>query len=201
MRVAGPDIVLFAVGALLFAGAATAIVTSEDGLAAITGTTSPSGAFTVTYGTTTVDGETADVADMTSADVSFTVNNTRVSTVTVVVECADNVPGPAAFRITVAVAGPNGIASDPVSGACGAPVEVPVEVAPVPEATTIEARTEEDARESLQDGPNATRAVGDWTVTITGTRGTPVGLPTGNPGGSVTMRVETWAPAFSPVAK
>lgn len=203
MRVAGPDIVLFALGALLFAGAATAIVTSEDGLAAITGESSPSGAFAVTFATTTIDGESADVADLGAADpVPFIVNNTRVSTVTVVVECSDNVPGPAGFQVTVAVTGPNGISAEPVRGSCGAPIEVPVEVAAVPASTTVEARTEDEAREKLAEDANATRAVGDWTVTLTGSRGpAPIGLPAANPGGTVTMRVETWAPQFSPIAK
>ena len=203
MRMAGPDVVLFVVGALLFGGATAAIVTSEGGLGAITGGGSPTGVYTVTFATRTVDGEPADLPSFTSGEATFNVNNTRVSTVTVVVTCSDPVPAGSTFSFTVAVAGPNGIAAEPATGRCGQPLEVPVEVAAVPATTTVQANTEAEAIQAVADDANATRAVGTWTVTVTGSRGAPALLPGGatDPRGSVLLRVETWEPNPAPVAK
>lgn len=207
MRMAGPDVVLFVVGALLFGGASAAIVTSDGGIDALTGGGgSALGVFTVTYGTDVVEGEAQQVADFGSTGpVQFDVNNTRVSKVFVVLSCSDAAVGPAAFQVTVTVEGPNGIATEPQTVACGN-VEIPVDVTPVPPATNVQGATQAGAEANIPQEANATKAVGTWKVSVSGQRGgvsPPGGLPVnpGNPSGSIALDVEIWEPTLAPVQK
>lgn len=196
MRMAGPDLVLFVVGALLFGGASYAIV-AEGGV----GSSSALGVFEVSFDTSAEEVGSEDVQSFRSASAEFDVSADRVSKVVVTVQCADPAGAAAPFTLQVAVEGPNGLGAPPQSGTCGQPLEIPIEVAPVPADTTVQARTEEEARERVQS-ENSTAAQGTWTVTVTGGRSAPA-LPVnpGDPGGSIALSVEQWAPTFTPVQR
>ena len=205
MRLAGPDVVLFLVGALLFSGATAAIVTREGGVGALGGGGSALGVYTVTYNTEeSAVGEAAAVASFASGEASFVVNSTDVSRVIVVVDCNDPVPGPAAFTLTMEVTPPEGsnITVEPQQVACG-DVEVPIDVAEVPSDTAVRGSTPDEARQNLSPDANATKAQGTWTVRVTGSRGAAPTLPVPGsaPSGTLALKVETWEPAFTPVQK
>lgn len=202
MRMAGPDIVLFIVGALLFSGATAAIVTREGGVGALGAGGSALGIYDVTFPTKDIAGQDDTVDSFASHTVEFTVNNTDVSTVTIQISCTDPVPAGAAYTLHVEVVAPNGITVPPSDVGCGA-VEIPVKVADVPERTTVQGGTPAEARAKLAQDANATRAVGAWTVTVSGSRGAaPIGLPGPTvPRGSITLMVEAWEPVLSPVQK
>lgn len=204
MRIAGPDVILFAVGLLLFSGAGYALV--QQGGAGVLGQGgSPTGFYDVAFPTSTVAvGEPASVPTFQGASATFQVNATNVKTVIVDVKCNDPVPG-GTFQLTVTVEGPNNLTTEqPVRGACGSAVQVQVPVAAPPEAATAQGSTEEDAKASLPTDANATAAQGEWKVTVTGSRGgTPLpGIPgPGAPSGSIEMSVERWEPKLSPVVR
>ncbi len=198
MRMAGPDIILFVIGALLFAGAGYGLV-ATGGLDS--GATSALGVFNVRFTSATVDLDPQSVPDLGGQrEVKFDVTQADVSAVTVTVRCG----GTAAalpFTITVNVAGPNGLAGQG-NGNCanGATIDIPVTTAPT--AAAVQANTEAEAREALPQSANATLAQGSWTITLNGARGG--GIPNvaqTNPTGTVGMSLETWQPVFEPVQK
>lgn len=194
MRMAGPDIVLFVVGALLFGGATYAIV-STDGLG---GSASALGVFQVTYSARTIEIGTIDVASMRSATEDFEVDEPGVTKVVVDVTCTD--PLPVAFSISVAVKGPNGQTGEG-AGSCTVPVEIEFPIATIPADTTVAASTEDEARANLA-GPENNTANGLWTVTVSGTRGQqPVPIPVADPAGTIALSVEVAQPRFSPVQR
>lgn len=191
MRMAGPDILLFAVGLLLFSGASYALV-QQGGLGS-----SATGVYDVTHPVETIEVGKQAVPNFASATATFTVNATTVSKVTIVIACTDTVPG-GTFRLQVQVEPPaaSGLKADPKAGPCGTPIEIPVEIAPVPASGTVQAADIEDARvKGSADGDGA-KAVGDWKVTVNGARqaGPLPGVPgaAGNPGGSITLNADTW---------
>lgn len=200
MRIAGPDIVLFLVGLVLFSGAGYALVV--QGGPGVLGSGSATGVYTVTFPLETVEVDQADVPSYQSAKAEFQVNATNVKRVLVAVACTDTVPG-GTYRLTVSVEGPNGLKSAPTTGACGANLEVEVPVAEPPVSATTQGGSEEEARDALPAHENATAAQGLWTVTVAGNRGgAPLpGLPTGVPSGTLTMSVERWEPELSPVSR
>ena len=203
MRMAGPDVVLFLVGLLLFSGATAAIVAREGGVDAFTGSGSASGIYNVAYATRVIEGEESAVPSWASATVDFDVNNTQVSRVILVVECADNVPVAAApYTLTIEVSAPNNLTVEPITVPCGS-TEVPIDVTSVPAATSVQGRTEEEAAGNLGQDANATKAVGTWTFTVTGSRGSaPSALPVPAPSnGRLALNVEAWEPSFTPVQK
>lgn len=200
MRMAAPDIVLFAVGLLLFSGASYAIVTTGGGL----GQTSGAGFFTVTYAAAPVEAGAADVASFRSATVEIPVTTQNVTRITVSVECADPAAAAATaapFTLQITVTPPAGIAApEPTSGTCGDDVAVLVPVADLPAGGAVLGSTEDEARANLAASENATKAVGSWSVAVTGGRGGgPVpGLPTGagDPGGRIVLTADQWSPTF-----
>lgn len=203
MRMAGPDLVLFVVGALLFGGASYAIV-QQGGLAALTESHSPVGQFTVTYDThLTPVGDAQPVADFRNAEATFDVNATNVAKVVVTIACTDAQGAAVApFTLQITVTGPN-ITADPVSAPCGADVEVPIDVTPVPTQTTVPGDTESEARENLPADANATKAQGTWTVSVTGGRSAGGTLPVPGqipgPTGEIALATEQWEPHFAAV--
>ena len=203
MRIAGPDVILFVVGLLLFSGAGYALVV-QGGTDVLGQPGSATGFYTVAFPLETVPvGEPAPVQSFQGAQAVFQVNATNVRTVIVEVECNDPVPG-GTYQVTVEVAGPNGLTAEPATGNCGSALAVEVPVAEPPAAATVQGGTLDEARESLPASENATAAQGEWTVTVTGSRGgTPLpGLPgPGTPGGSIAMSVERWEPELSPVQR
>ncbi len=162
MRLAGADVVLFIVGAVLFTGSVYGL--AREG-AFGGGATSVYGLFNVGYASAeeTLDATTFDTQP--TVDVAFEVNGTGVQSVTLRIECAHatNI-GPASTTISVDVAGPNGLAGSG-SGACGGAFDVPVEVFPAPKGGTIEAANEAEARARASARLNA-NATGDWTATL-----------------------------------
>lgn len=200
MRMAGPDLVLFVVGALLFGGASYAIV-SDGGI----GATSALGVFQVSFATSTEEVGAEPVASFRSAEASFDVAGGPISRVLVTIDCDDVAAGAAApFALQVEVSGPNGLAAEPTSGTCGTPLEIPVHVADVPADTTVQARTEDEARDALSTEANVTAAQGTWTVKVTGGRSAgpvPLQPPAAEPAGRIVLSVETWAPTFTPVQR
>lgn len=206
MRLAGPDIVLFVVGLLLFGGASYAIY-EQGGLAALQEQTSALGQFTVAFPTSSTEVDTRDVANLRSAEETFDVNASRVSHVFVVVTCTDQQAGTVApFNLEVQVAGPNGLTGEGI-GTCGTDIPVEVMVADVPDGTTIAAETETEAEEvyhglETEQNGNVTRARGTWTVTVTGARSAgplPVPEQVPPPSGSITLSIEQWEPRFTAV--
>lgn len=198
MQMAGPDIVLFVVGALLFGGATYAIVSSDGDLG---GAGSPVGAFRVTYRPAMVEVGQEALATMRSGSAEFTVNESNVLRVLVTVECADPASvTPAPFQVQVTASGPNGLTGDG-SGACGSPITVEIQTGEaLPGDTTAPGATEGEARTNLPDATNAT-ANGAWSVTVSGSRGSAPALPVGDPSGSVTLAVEVAEPSFAPIQR
>ena len=197
MRMAGPDIVLFVVGALLFGGASFAIANTEGGLA---GAGSALGIFQVAWSASEEEVGSADVASVRSATETFTIDAQNVASVVVEVSCSDPAPGPAAFTVTVDVTGPNGL-SGSGSGSCSAGVVVPVEIAPAPAPGQVQGATEEEARRNLAPGGNAT-ANGQWTVTVSGGRGGgAVPVPVADPSGTITLSIETYEARLTPIQR
>lgn len=196
MRMAGPDIVLFVVGALLFGGAAFAIANTPGGLS---DASSPLGLFQVSWAGQETEVGSEDVASVRSASATFTVEATGVASVIVRVACADPAPGPAAFTVQVDVAGPNGLTGQG-SGTCGGDIVVPVEVEPAPADTTVRGTTESEARAALPEPANATAAQGEWTVSVSGGRGGgALPVPVGDPSGTISLAVETYVARLTPV--
>jgi hypothetical protein len=196
MRMAGPDILLFIVGALLLSGATYAII-QQGGVSALSGGGGAVGAFTVTFPTKSVDAGKAPVADFGSSTVTLPIKQGNVTKLTLTVQCSDQVPG-GTFQFTVQVAAPNGLKVDPKNGVCGTDLKIDVPVATAP-PTTAAASNDPSA---LPTDANATRAVGDWKLTIQGSRGGVVpGLPAGNPSGNVLASAEVWEPKFETAGK
>lgn len=196
MKMAGPDIILFVVGFLLFAGAGYGLVATGDGLGG-GGQTSVLGVFQVSYVPQTVEVGSANVGDLANAETTFTVDEIDVTKVLVTVTCT----GPAAslpYTISVNVAGPNGLAGQK-SGACGTAVEVPVTSLPADAA--VQGRNEDEAHANLGEHPDMEKAKGEWTVTVTGSRSTAIGLPAPGPAGTISMSLEKWEHRFTPVQR
>src|SRR5688500_8402543 len=108
MGMAGPDIVLFVVGFVLFAGAGYALVAQGD----LGGGSSPTNAYSVLYPLSKVEAGKANVPDFGSASPTIPVTLGNVTKVTVTLACNDAVPG-GTFNLQVNIEPPNGIA--PVS--------------------------------------------------------------------------------------
>jgi len=203
MRMAGPDIVLFVAGAVLFGGATFAIISLDDA----GGDTSALGVFQVSFRAT--DQElTRESANMRSSTVDVQVNeglSRRLVSLTVTVACDDPAGAAVPFAVQLRVEGPNGQSADG-SGSCGGGIDVVVPVADLPAATVAPGSTEADARtyvdENVGASGNATAAVGTWTVTVSGGRsGAPVGLPVGDPNGTVAVTAQVWEPQFAAVQR
>lgn len=201
MRMAGPDIVLFVVGAVLFGGATYAIVSLDGGL----GSTSAAGFFDVTFATTDEELANEPVGDLRSATTDVAIDEAAARHLVALVfsvECSDLPAGAAApFNIQLAVTGPNG-QSDEASGACGSAVELSFPIADVPPDTIATGSTEEEARggfeQSVHAGPPSP-AIGTWSVTVSGGRGGPTGvIPVGNPSGAIVVTAQEWTPTFTP---
>jgi hypothetical protein len=194
MKLAGPDLILFVVGLLLFAGAGYGLIATGSDLSGGGGAL---GLFQVTYPTETVELDAEAVPDLGGThDVTFEVDAIDLTEVTVAVACG----GPAAglpYTLVVRVAGPNSLAGD-ASGGCGTSVTVPV--SEVPPTTTVRGADADDAHHNLGEHPNATRGQGTWTVTVSGSRGTGgVPLPGPGPSGTVSFAYERWTHAFTAV--
>lgn len=200
MRVAAPDVILFVVGLVLFAGAGYALV-QQEGSGVLGSGGSPTGVYTVTFPLETVEVDEASVANFASANAEFQVNATNVKRVLVTIDCNDPLPG-TTYNLRVEVEGPN-VTAEPAFGRCNEAFEVEVPVADAPVSAATEGGTEEEARANLPPSENATKAQGLWTVTVTGSRGgTPLpGLPQGQPSGAVVLSVERWEPELSPVTR
>lgn len=199
MRMAGPDIVLFVIGALLFGGATYAIVSQPGGLG---GAGSALGAFNVAWSPELVELESEPVANLRSGEVAFNVTRTDVSAIVVTLECSDAAPvSPVPFNVQVSVAGPHGLAKEG-SGSCGQPIviEVPTGFALPTEKGVVAGSTEAEARANLAADGNTT-ATGTWTVTVSGSRGQTPTLPVGDPSGSVTLAVEVAKATLTPIQR
>jgi hypothetical protein len=196
MGMAGPDIVLFVAGLLLFAGAGYALV-AQGGL---DGGTSATGTYSVLYPLGKVEVGKENVADFGSATKTFPVNLTNVSKMTISIVCADTVPG-GTFNLQIGVDAPGGIEVDPKAGACGSKIDIDVPIADVPASGLATGADRDAAARSLGMDANATRAVGEWKVTVNGARGGALpGLPAGNPSGSIVLTAQQWTPELTPVS-
>lgn len=206
---AGPDILLFVVGALLLGGATFAIV-AQGGPSALGGGSSPTSIFSVSWSVASVNVSAPkaipDLGSSTRIDVPVTATN--VTQLTFAIQCTDAVPAGAPvgpFEVTMSVAPPNGIpAPKAVTAPCGGSLKVDVPVASVPPPTNVQGATADAAAATLPSDPNATMAVGTWSVTVSGSRagGTPLpGLPAGDPGGTLAANAQTWQPQLTPVTK
>lgn len=200
MRMAGPDIVLFVVGLLLFGGAGYAIVTSEGGLA---GSGSALSTYAVTWSTSEVEIGSEAVSSFRDTSIPFTVTEQNVTALVFTISCTDPPGAAVPFQVTATVTGPSGNATEPVDAACGTDIVIDVPVADVPDPTNVRGATEEAARENLALAGNATNAVGEWTLTLTGERGdAPVlPVPVAEPTGIATLAAQTWTPEFAPVQR
>lgn len=203
MRMAGPDLVLFVVGLLLFGGASYGIYL-QGGLSALSEQHSALGTFDVAYETSVVAvGSPVAISNMRAGEASFDVEAGNVSKVIVTITCSDSQASAlGSFTMEVRVAGPTNVSETTATGACGSDIEIPIDVAPVPAATRVAGDDESDARESLAADANATRAQGEWTVTIAGARSGvpgPLGGQVPPPSGTIALSVEQWEPRFTAV--
>lgn len=200
MQMAGPDIVLFVVGALLFGGATYAIVSSEGDLG---GAGSALGVFTVTYAPSMVEVGSAEAASLRAATAEFDLNETNVLRVLVLVQCTDTGPtlDTVPFQLQIRVEGPNGLVGEG-SGSCTQDPAVEIPIATLPASTTAPGATEAEARSGLPPATEPT-AVGTWTVTVTGSRAQQqaVPLPVVDPAGTITLTAEIAEPSFAPVQR
>lgn len=202
MRIAGPDVILFVVGLLLFAGASYAIY-QEGGFSA---QTSPLGVFTFAHATADERATDIDVDSYQSGSATFVLNQTDVSKVTVVVACTPATQAPATYEISVTVTPPPGsnLTEATGSGQCGADIAIEIPVTNVPTNGTVEGTTLEEAQANYR-AANATLAQGEWEVAWSGSYATPAGPPIPNPipvpppGGSIGVDVERWTTTFTPV--
>lgn len=200
MRMAGPDIVLFVVGLLLFGGAGYAIIASDGGLSA---TGSASGVFNVAFTTSEAEIATEGVGSFRDASIPFTIEELNVSLVTFTIDCQDPAAGAVPFQLTITVTSPNGTASDPETTACASGIVIDFPVATVPPPTVASGNSEAAADEDLAERATSSAAVGEWTLTITGDRsGAPVlPVPVAEPTGSATLTVQKWEPEFTAVPR
>lgn len=200
MRMAGPDIVLFVVGLLLFSGAGYAIITSDEDLSA---SGSASGVFNVAWTTSEAEIATEGIDSFRDATLLFTIETLNVSLVTFTIDCQDPAGTAVPFQLTITVTSPNGTSEEPSTAACAPGIVVDFAVADVPPATVARGSTPDAAREDLAGRVTSSAALGEWTLTITGDRsGAPVlPVPVGEPTGSATLSVQTWEPAFTPVPR
>ncbi|MFA5861362.1 MAG: hypothetical protein WDA16_06660 [Candidatus Thermoplasmatota archaeon] len=204
---AGPDIVLFIVGALLLGGATFAIV-SQGGPAALGGG-SPTGVYDVTYSTSLVEVQKQPVADFGAPQkVSVDVKAMNVTKIIVSVQCSDpaSTLPVGAFNLQLQVTPPAGIeAPKSVGAACGQTLKIEVPIASAPPKTSTQGKDARSAEANIPTDANAARAVGSWSISVQGTRagGTPLpssGIP-GNPGGAIVVQAEKWAAKLSPLTK
>lgn len=196
MRFTGPDAALFVVGLLLFGGASYALYL-QGGFSAVAQQTSALGQFDVTFSTDEVGLAPQAATSLRSGEAVFQVNQTNVARLVVRVSCEDQAAAAAPFTVAVQVVGPSNLTGE-AEGACGSAIEVPIEVAGVPGETSAPGQTEAEARANLAPDANATRAVGEWTVSFQGGRGATGGLPVDPtaPSGSVAMTLVRWEPDF-----
>lgn len=200
MRMAGPDVVLFVVGALLFGGATYAIIASDGGL----GGTSAAGVFDVTFAASEVAIDEVAVGSMRAGTADFQVNQTNVGAIIVTIACADQAGAVAPFNLQVQVSGPNGLTGEG-SGACGQDATIEIPVSESPPAIAVPGSTEDEARANLPALDNATRAAGAWSVTVSGGRSagpaSALPVPVGDPSGTITLTASVWEPTFTPVQR
>lgn len=195
MKLAGPDLILFVIGFVLFAGAGYGLYATSGGDGS---EGSASGLFRVDYDTTLVTVGEETVADLGGTRaLEFEVAELDVTQVLVDVACtgqAASLP----YTLMVKVEGPGGRVGE-ASGTCDG-VSIAVPVSEVPASHTVEGDTADEAHENLGEHANATAAVGTWTVTVSGSRGANgVPVPGPGPGGVVTLGVEKWTHRFTAV--
>lgn len=196
MGMAGPDIVLFVVGFVLFAGAGYALVATGG-----VGDGSPTNVYSVLFPLSQVEAGKESVADFGSFSKAVPVDAANVSKMVVTLACTDTVPG-GTFTLQVRIEPPNGLEPVTKGAACGSKVEIDVPVAEVPPSTAVSGSDRDAAAATLGSDASATRAVGEWKIAVSGARGGALpGLPAGNPSGTITLVAHQWAPELTPVVK
>lgn len=196
-----PAIVLLVVGVILFGTASTGIAnwygTDLGGAGE-----SPIGLYNVQWATSDRSAGTENVASFASATVEFDVSDPNITAVTFKIRCQEN-NAQFPFNYQVQIRGPHNASASSPSGSCATPRDIVVPVTAVPSANQTTGADEDAARAALED-PNATRAVGGWTVTISGSRTTvtgPLTMVIGPPSGSVELVVKKWSAALTPVLR
>lgn len=201
MKLILADVGLLLVGFLLLGSAGTALYLRGDLSTSNATSSSPTGIYNVEFTTATEGLGSQDVPDMTSDAVTFDVESQNVTSAFVVVSCS-NPASASPYTVTVEVTGPSGIRAPAKSGTCGQDIRVDVPVTAVPPATTAQGDSPEAARDDIPPSENATKAVGEWTVKITGRRDTvPIDVPAARPTGTVSLSVVQWSPRLTPLAK
>jgi hypothetical protein len=194
MRFAGPDVVLFIVGALLLSG-------SVYGIYAIGGLEGGggAGAYQVEWSESTSETIVASFNGDDSVPFAFDVNATSALLVTVTVDCAHAaaLPGQIAAGITVTVEGPAG--SGEGSGTCGSPVTVEIPIAEKPAEMVLEGDSQRDAERRALARLGG-EAVGEWTGSVTfSTAGGGLGGTVTPHSGDVNVALTKAVPKASPV--
>lgn len=191
MRIAGPDVVLFVVGLVLFSGAGYALV-ETGGLGA-----SATGIYDVRYASADVELASGTIASYQSASVPFTLDRVGLASLTIALTCTDTVPG-GTYNYQVQVEPPAGsnVTVDPVGGACNGERLIEVPLSTPPNATaTLQADSLDEANARAAQWETDTSYRGEWTVTIAGARGGagPIpGLPAAPPAGSLVVTGKAW---------
>lgn len=194
---------LFVLGLLLITGSGVGLY-STGGFRTVTQAGSALGLFNVTFATSTVDGGTKTVPSYSSGSQTFDVKQTNITKATFVLQCTDPAGGTPAYQITVSVAGPNGLKSDPKTVTCSSSAPVEVTVTGKPANGAVQGSTEDQARANLENDPNATKAVGTWTVSYSGARQTlpiPPAVGQVTPSGSIKLNLDQWQPKLTPESK
>lgn len=142
MRIAGPDVVLFVIGLLLFSGSVYGLVATG----AFEGDTSALGAYSLSWSEETEETTLTEFATENSAPFNFTINENGVLAVTVVVACqhAATTPPGVTTSVDVTLTGPNGL-NGTGAGECGSPVTIDIPVDELPASGSAHADSPEAA--------------------------------------------------------
>lgn len=201
MRMAGPDVVLFFAGLLLFSGSAYGLWVT-GGLSG--GGTSPFNAFTLDWASSE---ETQSLATFeTVPEQAFTLewNETGATQIVFTISCslAQPVPG-VTVTMDVELTTPNGTA-EPVSGTCGTPLEIPFVFDEAPEnGGTVQAP---DADSAQRDAAASLGRAGVGTysgvVRFTSQNAIPVPVPVQvDYSGEIAAVVTTWSATATPLVR
>lgn len=166
MRFAGPDVVLFIAGALLFSGSVYGLIQLDGHEGSATG------AFKIAWSEATEEVPVGSFDTEPAFPYAFTVNGTGVGNVLVTVICSQSpaAAGPVTTSVSVDLAGPNGQGGQQ-SGTCdGQAITIEIPTGNVTEGATVQAGTASEAEAAALADFVGTSAVGAWSGNVTFTQ-------------------------------
>ena len=145
-----------------------------------------------------------------AGEATFVVNQTEVSKVTIALACTPDATAQQAqlpFTIEVTITPPANLTPQTNTFNCGGAASYEFPVTTMPNSSTVEGSTLEEAVANYARPANATAAVGTWLVTWTGDYNSPApgGLPVdpttqvNDPAGEVTFAMDRWTTNYAAV--